>query len=117
MSEPFGLLFSFGAFRPQLRAPRSRYKPVLHIVMFIRAAGRFLVCHGCYSHRTRAREVGRRRLGRSKIDDHDVIFPPHNMAVRTSNRLHGTTRLFPSVDDRISAAAHHGCPVRYVSAD
>jgi hypothetical protein len=85
--------------RPRLgvntAAPGSRYKPLLHIGVVIRVAGRFVTSHNCYSERPAAREVRSRWLGRSKIDDHNVIYPPHNMAVRTSDRLHGTTRLFP----------------------
>jgi hypothetical protein len=87
------------------------------MVLFIGAARRFLIGQGCCSERTGAGKVRSGWLCRSKIDDHNVIFPPHNVAVRTSDRLHGTNSNFPSVDDRISGAAHLDYLVRSFFAD
>jgi hypothetical protein len=73
---------------------------LLHIVVFMGAVEHFVVCHDGYSHRTSAREVGRRGLAPAKIDHHYIVFPAYDVAVRAPDRLHGTNSILycPSSD-------------------
>jgi hypothetical protein len=75
----------------------SRFKPQLHVMIFVGTA--VVVSHDRWPQRTRAGKAGSWGIGRSKIDDDDVIFSPDNTAVRISDRLHGTnSNCFPSSD-------------------
>jgi hypothetical protein len=71
---------------------RSRYKAWLHILL-MRAAERFIAHHGRYSQRAATRKIRRGRFRISKVDDHHVSFPPYDVAVSTSDRLHDTNSI------------------------
>jgi hypothetical protein len=76
---------------------RSSYKPPLHATIFIAVI--VVVSHDRWPQRARAGKARSRGIGRSKIDNDDVIFSPDNMAVRISDRLHGrNSYCFPSSD-------------------
>jgi hypothetical protein len=75
----------------------SRFKPQLQVMIFVGTA--VVVSHDRWPQRARAGKAGSWGIGRSKIDDDDVIFSPDNTAVRISDRLHGTnSNCFPSSD-------------------
>jgi hypothetical protein len=63
---------------------------LLHIVVPIRAIGRFIASDERYSESAATGKVWRGWFGSSKVYDHYVIFPPNDVAVSTSDRLHGT---------------------------
>jgi hypothetical protein len=53
--------------------------------------------------------MGSRRIGSSKVHDHNIVFTSDDIALSTSDRLHGTTPALLGLDLNGDEAVSHPC--------